>query len=123
MFNKTEVSIEECPEFHSGLSVDEAVQVGVDDLFQAKGRWWCHLLCDDFSPSGLDVLHGFAQQIGAPTRAFHDPPGQPRPHYDLTPELRLRALEAGARELDRRGLVSFLHRGRQQRSLNQDLMT
>ncbi len=25
------------------------VTIGVDELFQAKGRWCCHLLCDDFS--------------------------------------------------------------------------
>ncbi len=91
---------------------DPTVRIGVDALFQAKGRWWCHLICDDFRASGLEELHAFARSIGAPERAFHDPSGHPRPHYDLTPELRERALAFGAESLDRRGLVEYLARGR-----------
>ena len=87
--------------------------IGVDELFQAKGRWWCHLICDDFSPQGLEQLHEFAQAIGLPKRAFHDPSGQPRPHYDLTPEFRELALAHGAASLTRRQLVEYLKRGRQ----------
>ncbi len=86
--------------------------IGVDDLFQAKGRWWCHLVCDDFSPSGLEALHQFAQSIGLSPRAFHDPEGHPRPHYDLTPEYREKALENGALRLSRRLLVAYLQQGR-----------
>ncbi|MGE0494632.1 MAG: DUF4031 domain-containing protein [Vulcanimicrobiota bacterium] len=86
--------------------------IGVDDLFEARGRWWCHLLCDDFSAAGLEELHAFARQLGAPPRAFHDPPGQPRPHYDLTPPLREAALSRGAKPLSRRQVVEFLQRGR-----------
>lgn len=89
-----------------------SVAIGVDELFQARGRWWCHLLCDDFSPQGLEQLHLFARQIGAPVRAYHDPEGHPRPHYDLTPELRELALEQGARALTRRDVVEFLKKGR-----------
>lgn len=88
------------------------VRIGVDSLFPAKGRWWCHLVCDDFRPSGLLELHAFARTIGAPEQAFHDPSGHPRPHYDLWPELRERALAFGAESLDRRGLIGFLTRGR-----------
>ncbi|MFN8610364.1 MAG: DUF4031 domain-containing protein [Vulcanimicrobiota bacterium] len=88
------------------------IQIGVDELFWAKGRWWCHLLCDDFSPAGLARLHQFAAAIGLPARAFHDPPGQPRPHYDCTPELRERALASGALPLSRQQLVQYLQRGR-----------
>lgn len=88
------------------------IQIGIDELFQAKGRWWSHLLCDDFSPAGLEALHRFADEIGLPRRAFHDPSGQPRPHYDCTPEVRERALQHGAVSLSRQQLVEYLQRGR-----------
>lgn len=88
------------------------VRVGVDELFQAKGYWWCHLVCDDFSPAGLEILHAFALRVGVSPRAFHDPSGHPRPHYDLKPEYREIALRLGAEPLTRRGLVDFLQRGR-----------
>ncbi len=84
----------------------------MDALFEAKGRWWCHLLCDDFSEQGLEELHRFAARLGLPARAFHDPPGQARPHYDLTPPFRNQALALGALELSRREVVAFLQRGR-----------
>jgi hypothetical protein len=92
--------------------LENRVRIGVDDLFQAKGRWWCHLICDDFSQGGLRALHQFAQRLGLPPRAFHNPPGHPRPHYDLRPEYRERALSEGAEPLTRRQLVEFLQRGR-----------
>jgi hypothetical protein len=91
--------------------------IGVDELFKARGRWWCHLLCDDFSRKGLQELHAFAQGIGLSQRAFHNPPGQPRPHYDLTPEFRDKALAMGANRLNRRELVAYLRRGRERLSL------
>lgn len=86
--------------------------VGVDELFQAKGRWWCHLLCDDFSEAGLEHLHEFARKLGVPERAWHNPEGHPRPHYDLTPAFREVALQNGAIPLSRREVVAFLKRGR-----------
>lgn len=102
-------------------SEKERCQIGVDELFLAKGRWWSHLMCDDYSPAGLDELHEFARRIGAPERAFHDPQrGQPRPHYDLTPELREKALEHGAARLTSAELVAYLRRGRERRSLTPD---
>lgn len=93
--------------------MDKIVNIGVDELFQAKGRWWCHLVCDDFSESGMAELHRFAEQLGLPARAFHDPEGHPRPHYDLTPPFRELALEQGAAKLSRRQLVAYLKRGRE----------
>jgi len=87
--------------------------LGVDDLFEAKGRWWCHLIGDDFSPSGLAVRHEFASRLGLSQRAFHNPEGQPRPHYDLTPPYRQRALELGAHPLTRQQLVAYLQLGRE----------
>lgn len=90
------------------------VRIGVDELFRVAHRTgsWCHLLCDDFSEEGLRQLHGFAARMGLPTRAFHDPPGRARPHYDLTPPMRELALQMGALELTRRGVVEFLELGR-----------
>ena len=93
--------------------MERQVRIGVDDLFFAKGRWWCHMLCDDFSPQGLYELHQFAQQIGLSPRAFHNPSGNLRPHYDLLPEYRDRAVAQGAEQLDRRTLVAFLNAGRE----------
>lgn len=88
------------------------MRIGVDELFQAKGYWWCHLLCDDFRPEGLEQLHEFAAQIGVPRRAFHNPSGPARPHYDLRPRFRDDALRHGALELTSEQVVEFLHRGR-----------
>ena len=86
----------------------------MDDLFAVAHRpgQWCHLLCDDFSPAGLARLHRFALDIGLPPRAFHNPPGRSRPHYDLRPETRERALAHGAETLTRRQVVEWLERGR-----------
>lgn len=94
---------------------EHSIRIGVDELFLAKERWWCHLLCDDFSEAGLASLHLFAQELQLPQRAFHDPPGQPRPHYDLTPPYRQRALQQGALALSRQNVVEFLKLGRQRR--------
>ena len=88
------------------------MNIGVDELFEAKGRWWCHLICDDFSEAGLQALHQFARRLGVPERAFHNPTGQPRPHYDLTPQYRENAVELGAQTLTRHQLVEYLQRGR-----------
>lgn len=88
------------------------IRIGVDELFEARGYWWCHLICDDFSPAGLSHLHEFAAHLGVPQRAFHNPLGQPRPHYDLTPPFRERALLRGAMALSRKQLVEFLQLGR-----------
>lgn len=76
-------------------------------------------MCDDFSPRGVQELHDFARSIGASARAFHDPPrGQPRPHYDLTPELREKALAMGAERLTQADLIAYLRRGRERRSIS-----
>ena len=91
------------------------MEIGVDQLFWRRGRWWCHLVCDDFSPSGLARLHDWAARLGAPACAFHDPQGKLKPHYDLTPELRERALAQGAHPLTRREVAQWLQRGRLRR--------
>lgn len=45
-------------------------------------------------------------------RAFHNPDGDPRPHYDLKPEFRELALLQGALPLTRQEFVEFLRLGR-----------
>lgn len=92
--------------------MEKRPDIGVDELFAAKGRLWCHLLCDDFRPEGLEFLHQFAADLGISRRAFHNPPGPARPHYDLNPSFREKALAQGARELSSEEVVEFLHRGR-----------
>lgn len=99
------------------MRVEEHGVVGVDSLFRRLGpggrEIWCHLVCDDFSPDGLEELHRMAALLGLARWRLHDPPGRPRPHYDLIPELRVRAVELGAVELSRRELVLWLQRGRE----------
>ncbi len=54
-----------------------------------------------------------AERLGLRRAYLHDPPGKLRPHYDLTPELRQRAVQLGVPELSRRELVECLRRGRE----------
>lgn len=77
----------------------------VDDAFtEAKvGKYttsWCHLVTDS---GDLEELHRFAESIGLERSYFQDPrysPGdQGRPHYDVTPGARKRAVAAGAEEI------------------------
>ena len=60
----------------------------------------CHLFTDELD---LSALHALAVKIGMKRAWFQDK--AKAPHYDLTPGLRLAALEAGAMELGRREAV------------------
>lgn len=60
---------------------------------------WCHMRADT-----LEELHEMAALIGLKREWFQDKPRAP--HYDLTPESRLRALELGAISLSRREWVA-----------------
>lgn len=51
----------------------------------------CHLTTD----GSIDELHAFAQRIGLKREWFQD--HGLVPHYDLTPRMRERALQTGAR--------------------------
>lgn len=73
--------------------------VYVDDLMdlvprnphvRERGTLWCHLTTD----GDLEELHVFAERMGIPRRAFHLQ--KSLPHYDLTPDMRERALALGA---------------------------
>lgn len=56
----------------------------------------CHLFCDD----GLEVLHKFAESVGLKREWFQHRPGK-LPHYDLTAQMRTRAVLLGAMALSR----------------------
>ena len=63
-----------------------------------RGRQWCHMVSDD----SLEELHGFAELLGIPRRAFQGD------HYDLHEELRIDAVGYGAAEVTSRELVARL---------------
>jgi hypothetical protein len=68
---------------------------------------WSHLTAD--SP---DELHVFAEGLGLPRRAFQSKPGKPMfDHYDVTEELRQKAIALGATALTWRE-AARLRRGR-----------
>lgn len=64
-----------------------------------RGRRWCHLVADS-----LDELHKFATSLGLKRGWFQDQASLP--HYDVTVEVRDIALVRGARQADRRTLIS-----------------
>lgn len=63
-----------------------------------RGKEWCHLVGDS-----LEELHQFAQRIGLKPEWFQV--GASYPHYDVTAERRLRALQTGAIEGSRRQII------------------
>ncbi|MFY2595754.1 DUF4031 domain-containing protein [Achromobacter xylosoxidans] len=64
-----------------------------------RGRRWCHLVADS-----LDELHSFAKSLGLKRGWFQS--NASLPHYDVTIEVRDIALIRGAKEADRRTLIS-----------------
>lgn len=68
-----------------------------------RGRRWCHLVADS-----LEELHRFATSLGLKRVWFQSQASLP--HYDVTVEFRAIALTRGAKEADRRTLIS---RGKQ----------
>src|SRR6476659_793494 len=86
--------------------------VYVDHAF-AHGPWgrWAgggHLQADT-----VEELHVFAARLGLRRQWFQHRPGRPaRDHYDLTADLRERALAAGAIAEDRRAGVARRQRVR-----------
>lgn len=69
--------------------------VYVDDAVTLwRGRRWAHLMADT-----LDELHAFAALLGMPRHAFQDKTSGA--HYDVTVELRERAIELGAVPISR----------------------
>lgn len=69
--------------------------VYVDDAVTLwRGRRWAHLMADT-----LDELHAFAARLGIPRHAFQDKTSGA--HYDVTAELRERAVVLGAMPISR----------------------
>ena len=63
-----------------------------------RGKMWCHLLADS-----LTELHDFADKLGLKREWFQDKARYP--HYDITENMRLKALRIGALEADREKIV------------------
>ena len=92
--------------------------VYVDDAISLwRGQRWAHLMAD-----GLDELHAMAAQLGLPRRAFQDRPSGA--HYDVTVEMRARALALGvspiSRHLDREQMRAVIRNARAQASRQLD---
>ncbi|MCW5580063.1 MAG: DUF4031 domain-containing protein [Luteimonas sp.] len=69
--------------------------VYVDDAVTLwRGQRWAHLMADT-----LDELHAFAARLGMPRRAFQDKTSGA--HYDVTADLRERAIALGATPISR----------------------
>lgn len=64
-----------------------------------RGAMFCHLVSD----RDLDELHAFARWLGVPARAFGGD------HYDISADMRVVAVEEGAREVSSRELVRALY--------------
>ncbi|MGP4088902.1 DUF4031 domain-containing protein [Streptomyces sp. KR55] len=62
------------------------------------GRMWSHLISD----VSYDELHKFAEELGAPRRAFE------RDHYDIPSHRYAEAVRAGAVEVSSREVVRLL---------------
>jgi hypothetical protein len=76
-----------------------SVAVLVDEArWRWRGRLWCHLVSD----TSYIELHGFAESLGIPRRAFHGD------HYDIPEDRRAEVVTAGALEVDSRELVRRL---------------
>ena len=63
-----------------------------------KGYKWCHMLADN-----LQELHEFAALIEVDKRLFHR--NASYPHYDVTVQMRILALENGAIAADRKTII------------------
>jgi hypothetical protein len=59
-------------------------------IYLWRGRKWCHMISDGC----LEELHVFAERLGMRREWFQDHPKMP--HYDITAEQRLIALQLGA---------------------------
>lgn len=90
--------------------------VYVDDAVMPwRGQRWAHLMADT-----LDELHAFAARLGMPRRAFQDKTSGA--HYDVTAQLRERAIALGAvvisrhadRDLVRRVIARARAQGRRE---------
>jgi hypothetical protein len=68
-----------------------------------RGRYWCHLVADS-----IEELHCFARELGLEHNWFQRTASYP--HYDVTVEMRDKAVRLGAEFADRRTLISCARR-------------
>jgi hypothetical protein len=86
------------------------MSVYVDDIAvcvkNKKWRWpkACHLVADS-----VDELHKFADRLGLKRSWFQH---GTIPHYDLTENMRRKAVKLGAIEIDRDQMVQFIRKNR-----------
>lgn len=64
-----------------------------------KGKYWCHLVADS-----LNELHEFASLLGVNQCWFHR--NASYPHYDITVQIREKALLLGAFEGNRHQIIN-----------------
>lgn len=89
---------------------DVVMPVYVDEAEWPYGRMvMCHMIADT-----LGELHAMAEKIGVARRWFQK--NGRHPHYDICKSKRALAVEAGAIEVDRRGLVDVMKRTRHLRA-------
>lgn len=70
-----------------------------------RGQSWCHLVADS-----VQELHTFADQLGLKRAWFQEKTMYP--HYDVTVNVRVRALQLGAQPGDKRTIISCAKRMR-----------
>lgn len=74
--------------------------VYIDDCRLAwKGKQWCHMVADT-----VEELHHFAQRLGLRRDWFQD--RTMYPHYDITLNVKERALSMGAQLGDKKTIVA-----------------
>ena len=88
------------------------MSVYVDDaVVPWRGEYWAHLMGDT-----LAELHAFARSLGLPRRAFQGK--RSGAHYDITVDMRGRALQLGAvaisRHVDRERVRAVIRHARAQ---------
>ena len=82
--------------------------VYVDDcMLSWRGKLWCHLVADS-----LDELHTFAAALGLRRAWFQDKTRYP--HYDVTDNMRKKALAMGALHGDDVDIISRAKKLRQE---------
>jgi hypothetical protein len=82
---------------------DIAMPVYVDnEQIPYRRMKMCHMLADT-----EEELHAMADKIGI-ARRWHQFPGTVKSHYDICLTKRARAIQLGAKEIDRHELVSLI---------------
>ena len=79
---------------------NDAIKPGIRHM----GNHWCHMACD----GDISELHRFAERLGLRRGWFQD--HRLVPHYDLTPEKRVLAVQLGAKEISSGDMVRCLKR-------------